>query len=80
MKAAVNEFAKNLKFLMSNKDNTPSINQKFNNIAKLWKVVYKFYLSITKGGLPFIVYTSTDDITKNIDEITKLYVKLYENK
>jgi hypothetical protein len=44
----------------------------------LWKVVYKFYLNIGKGGLPFIVFTSTDDITKMMDDITNLYVELYQ--
>lgn len=80
MKAAVKEFDDNLKFLMNNKDNTASINQKLAKIAKLWKIVYKFYLNIEKGGLPFIVFTTTDDITKNMDDVTQLYVKLYENK
>jgi hypothetical protein len=80
MKAAVKEFDENLKFLMKNKDNTASINQKLAKVDKLWKIVYKFYLNIEKGGLPFIVFTTTDDITKLMDEVTKLYVKLYENK
>jgi len=78
MKRAVEEFADNHKFLISNKDNTSSINQKLAEVDKLWKIVYKFYLNIEKGGLPFIVFTSTDEITGRMDEITKLYVKLYK--
>ena len=74
MKATVKEFTKNHKELMANKSNSSEINQKLNNVDKLWKIVYKFYLSIEKGGLPFIVFKSTDDITKKMDEITKLYV------
>ena len=77
MKAAVKEFSENHKILMENKDNTATINQKLAQVDKLWKIVYKFYLNIEKGGLPFIVYTSTDDITKKMDEITKLYITLY---
>ncbi|ADV46736.1 type IV pili methyl-accepting chemotaxis transducer N-terminal domain-containing protein [Nitratifractor salsuginis] len=80
MNAAVKEFDKNLKFLMNNKDNTASINQKLAQVDKLWKIVYKFYLNIEKGGLPFIVFTTTDEITKKMDDVTRLYVKLYENK
>ncbi len=78
MNASVAEFAKHHKVLMENKENTATINQKLAQVDKLWKVVYKFYLNIEKGGLPFIVYTSTDDITSKMDEITKLYEKLYE--
>ncbi len=78
MNSAVSEFQKNLKFLMENKDNTATINQKLANVQHLWRIVYKFYLNIQKGGLPFIVYTTTDDITKEMDEITKLYMKRYQ--
>ncbi len=74
MRAAVKEFADNLKFLQSNSTNTPTINKKLNEVARLWGIVYKFYLNIEKGGLPFIVFKSTNDITKKMDEITKLYV------
>ncbi len=78
MNASVAEFAKHHKVLMENKENTAKINQKLAQVDKLWKVVYKFYLNIEKGGLPFIVYTSTDNITSKMDEITKLYEKLYK--
>jgi nitrate/nitrite-specific signal transduction histidine kinase len=78
MNETVISFTKNLNTLMSNSSNTTQINQKLNEINKLWKIVYKFYLGIEKGGLPFIVYTTTDNITKKMDEITKLYVKLYQ--
>ena len=77
MKAAVQEFSENHKVLMENKDNTATINQKLAQVDKLWKIVYKFYLNIEKGGLPFIVFTSTDDITRKMNEITKLYIALY---
>jgi len=78
MNAAVKEFSENHKTLMENKDNTATINQKLAKVDKLWKVVYKFYLNIEKGGLPFIVFTTTDDITRKMNEITKLYVELYK--
>jgi hypothetical protein len=78
MKNAVDDFSSTHKILMQNKDNTATINQKLSKVDKLWKVVYKFYLNITKGGLPFIVFTSTDDITKMMDKVTQLYVDLYK--
>ena len=79
MKAAVKTFAHNHETLMKNPNNTPTINQKLAQIDKLWKIVYKFYLKIEKGGLPFIVFITTDDITAQMDEITKLYVSLYQH-
>ncbi len=78
MKEAVKMFTQNHNDLMRNSANTPKINQKLNEINKLWKIVHKFYLSIEKGGLPFIVFTTTDDITKKMDDITKLYIEFYK--
>jgi len=78
MQEAVVLFTQNHNDLIANATNTTTINQKLNKINKLWKIVYKFYLNIEKGGLPFIVFTTTDDITKKMDEITKLYVELYK--
>ena len=76
MKAAVNEFDKAHKELMAESRNSEKINQKLHDVDKLWKIVYKFYLGIEKGGLPFIVFKTTNDITKKMDEITKLYDRL----
>jgi len=78
MKAAVKLFSESHEILMKNKNNTPEINRKLNKIDRLWKIVYKFYLNIEKGGLPLIVFNTTDDITKKMNEITDLYVKLYK--
>ena len=76
MKAAVAEFSAAHKVLMANPNNTPEINRRLNEIDRLWKIVYKFYLNIEKGGLPLIVFNTTDDITKKMDKITALYVAL----
>jgi hypothetical protein len=76
MKAAVAEFDKAHKELMAESRNSEKINQKLHEVDKLWKIVYKFYLGIEKGGLPFIVFKTTNDITKKMDEITKLYDRL----
>jgi len=78
MKAAVKTFSESHTALMANQANTPEINRKLNQIDRLWKIVYKFYLNIEKGGLPLIVFNTTDNITKKMNEITGLYVELYK--
>ena len=76
MKATVTLFDTNNKKLLNNASNTDVINRKLKKISMLWGIVYKFYLNIEKGGLPFIVFTSTDDITRKRDDITSLYTKV----
>ncbi len=78
MKAAVKAFSEAHKALMANPKNTPEINRKLHDIDRLWKIVYKFYLNIEKGGLPLIVFNTTDDITKKMNQITAMYVDLYK--
>ncbi len=78
MKAAVAEFAKNHADLMANPQNSPEINRELKEIDRLWNIVYKFYLGIEKGGLPFIVFTTTDDIMTRMDRVTKQYVEIYK--
>ncbi|HHO65750.1 MAG TPA: hypothetical protein ENJ71_04460 [Epsilonproteobacteria bacterium] len=78
MKAAVKAFSQAHKALMANPKNTPEINRKLHDIDRLWKIVYKFYLNIEKGGLPLIVFNTTDDITKKMNQITAMYVDLYK--
>jgi len=78
MKTAVKDFATAHKALMQNSVNTPEINRTLHEIDKLWKIVYKFYLNIEKGGLPLIVFNTTNEITKKMDKVTKLYVALYK--
>ncbi len=78
MKDAVKEFTEANTKLMANKQNTAAINKELKKVQKLWKIVYKFYNNIEKGGLPVIVYKTTDDIMKKMDKITKMYVELYK--
>jgi len=78
MKAAVKAFADAHEALMKNPENTPEINRKLHEIDRLWKIVYKFYLNIEKGGLPLIVFNTTDDITRKMNQITQMYVDLYK--
>ena len=76
MKKAVEDFSKIHEFLMKNQTNTPKINVILKKVDKLWNIVYKFYLDIEAGGLPFIVFNTTDDISKKMDEISSLYLKI----
>ena len=76
MKEAVKSFAEAHQALMENIENTPEINRKLHDIDRLWKIVHKFYLNIEKGGLPLIVFNTTDDITKKMNMITEMYVEL----
>jgi len=76
MQDAVKEFTEAQKTLMSNKSNTAEINRELKKVDKLWKIVYKFYLNIEKGGLPIIVYNTTDDILKKMNKVTEMYVHL----
>ena len=78
MKEAVKLFTESHEALMANPANTPEINRNLNQIDRLWKIVYKFYLNIEKGGLPLIVFNTTDNITKKMNTITGLYVELYK--
>jgi len=74
MRATVKQFSENLDILIKNHSNTPQITQKLAKIKKLWKIVHKFYNNIEKGGLPLIVFNTTDNITKKMDEVTKMYL------
>jgi len=75
MKDTVKQFSENLNILLSNKNNSIKIDKKLKEINKLWKIVHKFYNNIEKGGLPLIVFNTTDNITKKMDEVTKLYIQ-----
>ncbi len=76
MKNAVDEFDDIHKTLMSNKSNDAKIYTELKKVDKLWKIVYKFYLSIDKGGLPIIVNSSTEEIRKRMNKVVYMYVDL----
>ena len=78
MKKAVKSFTKLQKGLLNIDINTPEINRKLNKIDRLWKIVYKFYLNIEKGGLPLIVFNTTNEISKEMNKIIDLYIDLYK--
>ncbi len=76
MKASVKEFDSNLKYLIKLKENTPEIQKALDDVSKKWDIVYKFYLNIEKGGLPKIVFSTTDKITIKMNDIVKMYVPI----
>jgi len=78
MKKTVDEFSHNLDSLMKVTTNTPEMNKKLKEINKLWKIVHKFYNNIEKGGLPLIVFNTTDTITRKMDEITMMYLSMHK--
>ncbi len=78
MKETVKEFDTALNKLINNKSNTPKIQKELLRVNKMWKIVYKFYLNIEKGGLPIIVFSTTDDITSKMNKIVAMYVKVLE--
>jgi len=78
MKQTVVEFNNNLTILLTNKENTPAIQEKIDGVNRLWKIVHKFYNNIEKGGLPLIVFNTTDNITKKMNEITQLYLEIHK--
>lgn len=78
MREAVEMFTQSHNILLKNKLNTAEMNKNLNQIDRLWKIVYKFYLNIEKGGLPLIVFKTTNDITDKMGDITKLYVQFYK--
>ncbi len=80
MKETVKEFDTILGKLIANKSNTPEIQLELAKVNKMWKIVYKFYLNIEKGGLPIIVFSTTDDITSKMNKIVGMYVKALEKK
>ncbi|MEA3490310.1 MAG: type IV pili methyl-accepting chemotaxis transducer N-terminal domain-containing protein [Campylobacterota bacterium] len=78
MKETVKEFDTALNKLINSEGNTPQIQKELLRVNKMWKIVYKFYLNIEKGGLPIIVFSTTDDITSKMNKIVAMYVKVLE--
>ena len=76
MNASVKAFTEAHTTLMNNKTNSAEINKRLQKVDKLWKIVFDFYKDIEEGGLPVIVYNTTDNIMKEMNKITKMYVKL----
>jgi len=68
-------FESNHKKLMHNRANTKAITRKLKEIDRLWKISNKLY---SGSELPQIVLETTDDISKKMSKVTKLYIKKYK--
>ena len=66
MKDTVGAAEKAINEVEKNRHNTVAMNQKISKVKRLWSIVKKFYLDIDKGGLPFIVYKTSDDLSETI--------------
>jgi len=66
MKETVDTAGKAIEGLAKSSHNTVAMNQKMTKVQRLWNIVYKFYLDIDKGGLPFIVFKTSNDLGKTI--------------
>ena len=71
MNKMVENFEKSLEEMKKYHGNSVKANQTLNKIDRLWKVVKQFYLDIQEGGLPLIVYQTTE----KLDQQILLYVK-----
>ena len=66
MNNSVEIFKSMLQGYKTNKNNNAKMNQIVNRMDKLWKIVHQFYLDIKEGGLPLIVYQTSDKIDQQI--------------
>jgi len=64
MKKTVIAFDNLLKSMENYRKNTPKMKQTVQKMKRLWKIVKKFYLNIESGGLPLIVYQTTQKLEK----------------
>ncbi|MDU9049498.1 MAG: type IV pili methyl-accepting chemotaxis transducer N-terminal domain-containing protein [Candidatus Electrothrix sp. Rat3] len=71
---AVEEFESGLKKLMSEGRNDEEINALLVKTKKEWERISPYFLKVRKGGLPLMVLTATDEVTKLADRITSRYV------
>ncbi|SFV50347.1 Nitric oxide-responding transcriptional regulator Dnr (Crp/Fnr family) [hydrothermal vent metagenome] len=75
MRESINLFTKNHKKLMKNRANTKAIKRKLKEIDRLWKIAHKLYKGKEHS---LIVFGTTDDISRKMAEVTKLYIATYK--
>jgi len=80
MKQSVEKLQKVFKEMAAYPQNTPEMNRIMNRIDKQWKIVHQFYLDIEEGGLPLIVYQTTDSMEKQLRKYAKAIIKLKAQK
>lgn len=60
--------------------NTVKMNQILNKIDRLWQIVKQFYVDIEEGGLPVIVFQTSNKIDKELIAYTQLLKKTATKK
>jgi len=71
MRESINLFSKTHKALMKNKKNTTVIKKRLKKVDEIWKIINRLYKN---DKLSSIVFSLTDDINKEMGEVTKLYM------
>ena len=74
LKKSVDEFDSALNLLVNEGRNTNEINAVLKKMQTKWNKIAPFFLKVEKGGLPIMVFTTTDEITVLANEVTGLYV------
>jgi len=77
MKESIQLFIKNHQILMQDSHNTPQMKQKLKDVDDLWSMVHKFYANIQNGELPRTVFDTTNSISRQMKELTRLYMTNY---
>ena len=74
LKNAVEEFEFGLKKLIGEERNNGEIDVLLAKIKKEWERISPYFLKVREGGLPLMVLTATDEITKFSNQVAGLYV------
>lgn len=72
---AVEEFESGLKELIDEERNNKEIDVLLAKSKKEWERISPYFLKVREGGLPLMVMTATDEITRMADRITSFYVE-----
>lgn len=71
---SIEEFESGLKKLMNEGQNSGEIDALLAKSKTEWDRISPYFLKVREGGLPLMVLTATDEVTKLADRITDLYV------
>jgi hypothetical protein len=72
---SIEEFEAGLKKLMEEEQNDKEIESLLASVKKKWENISPYFLKVRKGGLPLMVLTATDEVTRISDRITDHYVE-----
>jgi len=54
----------------------PQIQAELAKVEKLWDTTKKYYMDVTKGNLPVIVFVTADKIMNSMNRVTAMYAGL----